>query len=62
MYICTILAHYAGESFRRFYESVRVRFLVRISKMPVQNSNFKKIACPELATNLLQTLIQQLHL
>ena len=33
------------------------RFLARISKMPVQNSNFKNSACPDLATNLLQILI-----
>ena len=30
------------------------RVLARISKMPVQNSNFKISACPDLATNLLQ--------
>ena len=29
-------------------------FLARISKMPVQNSNFKIFACPDLATYLLQ--------
>ena len=32
------------------------RFLARISKMPVQNSNFKISARPDLATNLLQIL------
>ena len=31
--------------------------LARISKMPVQNSNFKISACPDLATQLLQILI-----
>ena len=31
--------------------------LARISKMPVQNSNFKMFARPDLATNLLQILI-----
>ena len=33
------------------------RVLARISKMPVQNSNFKISARPDLATNLLQILI-----
>ena len=33
------------------------RVLARISKMPVQNSNFKISARPNLATYLLQTLI-----
>ena len=33
------------------------RVLARISKMPIQNSNFKKFACPDLATYLLQILI-----
>ena len=31
--------------------------LARISKMPVQNSNFKISAHPDLATNLLEILI-----
>ena len=31
--------------------------LARISKMPVQISNFKIFACPDLATYLLQILI-----
>ena len=34
-----------------------VTVLARISKMPVQNSNFKNSANPDLATNLLQILI-----
>ena len=34
-----------------------VRVLARISKMPVQNSNFKISARPDLAINLLQILI-----
>ena len=34
-----------------------VRVLARISKMPVQNSNLKISARPDLATNLLQILI-----
>ena len=38
-------------------ESHRNRVLARISKMPVQNSNFKISARPDLATNLLQILI-----
>ena len=33
------------------------RVLARISKMPVQNSNFKISACLDWATNLLQILI-----
>ena len=33
------------------------RVLARISKMPVQNSNFKISARPDLATNLIQILI-----
>ena len=33
------------------------RVLARISKLPVQNSNFKISACPDLPTNLLQILI-----
>ena len=33
------------------------RVLARILKMPVQNSNFKISARPDLATNLLQILI-----
>ena len=33
------------------------RVLARISKMPVQNSNFKISYRPDLATNLLQILI-----
>ena len=33
------------------------RVLVRISKIPVQNSNFKISAHPDIATNLLQILI-----
>ena len=33
------------------------RVLARISKMPVQNSNFKISSCPDLATYLLQILI-----
>ena len=33
------------------------RVLARISKMPVQNSNFKIYARPDLATNLLQILV-----
>ena len=33
------------------------RILARISKMPVQNGNFKISAHPDLATNLLQILI-----
>ena len=33
------------------------RVLARISKMPVQNSNFKISARPDLATNLFQILI-----
>ena len=33
------------------------RVLARISKMPVQNSNFKMSGRPDLATNLLQILI-----
>ena len=36
---------------------VHSRVLARISKMPVQNSNFKISARPDLATNLLQILI-----
>ena len=36
---------------------VRGRVLARISKMPVQNSNFKISAHPDLATNLLQILV-----
>ena len=35
-----------------------VRVLARISKMPGQNSNFKNSARPDLATNLLQILVQ----
>ena len=35
----------------------RSRVLARISKMPVQNSNFKFSARPDLATYLLQILI-----
>ena len=38
------------------------RVLAKISKMPVQNSNFKISARPDLATNLLQILIYQLQL
>ena len=34
-----------------------IRALARISKMPFQNSNFKISAHPDLATNLLQSLI-----
>ena len=34
-----------------------IRVLVRISKMPVQNSNSKMFARPDLATNLLSILI-----
>ena len=34
-----------------------LRVLARISKMPVQNSNFQKFARPDLATYLLQILI-----
>ena len=37
--------------------SADTRVLARISKMPVQNSNFKISARPDLATNLLQILI-----
>ena len=33
------------------------RVLARNSKLPVQNSNFKILACPDLATYLLQILI-----
>ena len=33
------------------------RVFARISKMPVQNSKFKKFARPDLATYLLQILI-----
>ena len=33
------------------------RVLARISKMPVQNSNFKISTRPDLATNLFQILI-----
>ena len=36
--------------------------VARISKMPVQNSNSKISASPDLATDLLQILIYQLHL
>ena len=37
--------------------SIWLRVLARISKMPVQNSNFKNFARPDLATYLLQILI-----
>ena len=37
--------------------SVVLRVLARISKMPVPNSNSKISACPDLAANLLQILI-----
>ena len=36
------------------------RVLARISKMPVQNSNFKISARPDLATRLLQILIPKI--
>ena len=36
---------------------LKCRVLARISKMPVQNSNFQNFACPDLATYLLQILI-----
>ena len=36
--------------------------LAKISKMPVQNSNSKIVACPDLATQLLQILIYKLYL
>ena len=37
--------------------SITIRVLARISKMPVQNSNLKIFAHPDLVTNLLQILI-----
>ena len=36
---------------------MEIRVLARITKMPVQNSNSKSSARPDLATNLLQILI-----
>ena len=40
-----------------FLGIVQCRVLARISKVPVQNSNFKIFARPYLATNLLKFLI-----
>ena len=48
-----IMVHESASSNGR----VTGRVLARISKMPVQNSNFKISARPDLATNLLQILM-----
>ena len=39
------------------FTGVRGMVLVRILKVPVQTSNFKISACPDVATQLLQILI-----
>ena len=44
-------------SFDEYIHTLGCRVLARISKMPVQNSNFKISARPDLAINLLQILI-----
>ena len=46
IWICDITYAYLG-----------IKVLARNSKMPVQNSNFKISARPDLATNLLQIII-----
>ena len=51
---CSDLARRAGEI---QFSLALLRVLARISKMPVQNSNLKNFARPDLATYLLQILI-----